>query len=433
MKKIKLIAISFVIVGLLAMTACSSGDSSSEDESSEKSDEEVTLELAYWTQDTGIEETFENALKLYNESHEKKIDVTFVSVPFDNYWTKMQTSLSGGKGPDILFMDGRNYGQLASLGLLENLTPYIEEDAEFDMSVYPDGMNELYKYEGEYYAIPYYMGPMALYYNKAMFDKAGVDYPDESWTWDDVKKYGKQLTNGEKDQYGIIIDTTTFTQQAGLFPLVHQAGGYIINEEKTVSGFGTPEATEAIQFLLTLTEEGILPPVNTLQEVEAKQLFASERGAMYTSGSYDVRFFSESLGEKLGVAVLPHNREKGYPIHGSAFSMNANSEHKEEAFEFIKVLTGYENQKFLAEIGSNYPAHKEVAEIWEQSHPELDLSAFRKSLDDTVPYPASLTISQWQEVITSELTKGLMNQTPAEEISQSIADQMNKILEQENR
>ncbi|MFZ4450928.1 ABC transporter substrate-binding protein [Salibacterium aidingense] len=426
MKKVKIFFIFSVFLSLLAMAACGSDGSSSDTEA-----EDITLELAYWTQDTGMEEILEHAIEIYNDDHEH-VEITFTSVPFDNYWTRMQTSLSGGQGPDILLMDGRNYLQLASLGLLENLNSYIE-DSDLDMSVYPDGMNNLYKYEEEHYAIPFVMGPMALYYNKEIFDEAGVDYPDESWTWEDVEEYGGQLADNEDGTYGFIVDTTTFTQQAGLFPLVHQAGGSIISDDKTESGFGTPETTEAIQFLQTLTEEGISPPVSTLQETQAKQMFGSERGAMYTSGSYDVSFFSESLGDKLGVSVLPQHKQKGYPIHGSAFSVNANSEYKEEAFEFIKVLTGYDTQEFLGEIGSNFPAHMEVVEVWEQSHPELELSAFREGLDDTVPYPSSLTISEWQEIVTSELTSGISNNTPAEEVSQTIEEQMNEILEEENR
>lgn len=421
----QLMVLMVIILGLFTVTACSNsegeGDASSDD----------TLTYAYWSAGSmDLAPVFEKAEEIF---HEKYPDTELKQqvIPRENYWTKLRTSVGGGSGPDVFLMNGVNFEQFKNLGLIKNLQSKIEQSDEVDMSNYPKGITELYTADDDVYGLPFYEGLLALYYNKEIFDNAGVPYPDETWTWKDTKEKGKQLSNAGEDIYGMAM--YPFEGQEGLYPLIKQAGGKVINEDKTKSGFGTPETTSAIQFMQDLINEGIMPSADILLETDAKQLFSSGRAAMYPSGTWNINLFQESLGDKVGVAVLPHNEERGYLMHGSSFVMNAKTGQEEKAFELMKIFSGLEFQKIFAESGENVPAHVEAIDLWAKSEEAIDLTPFQKGLEHTEPYPVSLKTTEWQEAMDEQITKALMMKLSAEEASKSIEKSMNKVLESEKK
>src|SRR5699024_11453525 len=87
--------------------------------------------------------------------------------------------------------------------MLLNLTDKIAESDLVDVSKYPDDIKNLYTYEDKVYAVPKDVDTIALWYNKTMFDEAGIPYPDETWTWDKLVEVAKQLTKPDGSQYGL--------------------------------------------------------------------------------------------------------------------------------------------------------------------------------------------------------------------------------------
>lgn len=414
------------VIGLFIVTACSGSDG---DGSSPSEDGKDTLTYAYYSSDINQDPAFEKTKEIFEEKYPNTTLERQV-IPNENYWTKLKTSVGGGSGPDVFLMNGVNFEQFRTLGLIKNIQPLINESG-IDMNDYPKGTRDLYKSDGELYGIPYNEGLLALYYNKEIFDKAGIDYPDETWTWEDVEEKGEKLSATGENIYGITY--YPFEGQEGLYPLVKQAGGEVINEDKTKSGFGTPETTAAIKFMQELIKEGIMPSADIFLETEPKQLFASGRSAMYPSGSWNVNLFSETLKDKVGVAVLPHNKERGYLMHGSAYVMNAETDKEEKAFELIKILGSLEVQKVTAEGGANVPSHVKAVDTWMNSFEGIDLTAFKTGLENTEPYPVSLKTAEWQEIMDREVTRALMMEISAEEASKNIEEGMNKVLESEDK
>lgn len=418
MKSIRITVVAtFFILGSLVLSACSSDSSSDNDKN--------TLTYAYWS-DIDMDAVHKEAKKIF----EKKYPDTELKrqiIPRSNYYTKMKTSVGGGSGADVFLMNGVNFALFQDLDLLKNIQPMINE-SEVDMSVYPKGIVELYSNDGDVYGIPYYEGALALYYNKEIFDNAGVPYPDETWTWEDVKEKGEKLANQDKKIYGIALSQSL---QETLYPLVKQAGGNVLTEDGTGSGFGTPETKEAVKYIQDLIKKGVSPSAQVVLETETKQLFASGRAAMVPSGSYNLNLFKETLGDNVGVAVLPHNEKRGYLIHGSSYVMNESTENEKKAFELMKILTGLKVQKTLAESGGNFPAHMEAVDTWLDTYESMDLSAFKKGLENTGPYPVSLKTSEWQTVIEEQLTKALMLKISADEASNNIKNGMDKVLKSE--
>ena len=90
-------------------------------------------------------------------------------------------------------------------------------------------IKELYAYDQKSYGLPYFQDVIGLFFNKKLFDEAGIPYPDETWTWETVEEVGRKLTDNKNGIYGYIAP---YSNQQGYYNYIHQAGGYVINEDK---------------------------------------------------------------------------------------------------------------------------------------------------------------------------------------------------------
>lgn len=402
---------------LLIMAACSSSNQSS-------ADGRVTLEVALW--DQNISEVVDKSIDLFEKEHPNvKVNVTYI--PFGEYWAKLRTSAMGGSGPDIFWMNGPNFYQYASKGLIKDLQPFIEKD-QLDTSVYTPALVELYTYEDDLYGMPYFLDSVGLFYNKKLFDEAGVPYPDETWTWADIEEAGMKLTDKNKKVFGYIA---RFDNQQGYYNLIHQAGGFIINEKKTKSGFSTPESKDALLFTKKLMDKGISPSAKTQIETKADQIFGSGKAAMVPAISVIAPTYKEMLGDDLGVAPLPKGKQKATIVHGLSWAMNGKTKHEELAWELMKKLSGEKAGKFMGESGFSIPAYQEAETIWIESIPSLDLQVFTDSLAFGVPYPVSENTQKWQDTEVKEFKNYFLGKTSIDEAAEKVQKEMDKILESE--
>ncbi|AVQ98184.1 ABC transporter substrate-binding protein [Oceanobacillus sp. M65] len=414
----KLISSFFIIVLVVFLSACSS--------SSSGSDKEV-LEVALW--DENVSDAVDASIKSFNEEHpDVKVNVTYT--PYANYWTKLKTSLGGGSGPDVFWMNGPNFYKYSTDGLIKNLEPFIKEEDKFKKDEYVPAVVDLYSMEGELYAAPYFTDSVGLYYNKQLFDDAGVDYPDDSWTWEDIETAGEKLTNPDEGIFGYAAHTTV--NQQGYYNLIHQAGGYVISEDKTKSGFDSPESKEAFSFIKNLIDKGISPSTQKQIETESKQLFMSNKLAMLPAISVNTPELYESLGENLAVAPLPKGKQEASIVHGIGWSMNDKVENEDLAWDLIKSLTSEQANKDIAESGFSIPAMQSTGEIWLNSVPSLDLQVFLDAQKNGVAYPISKRTSEWQDIESKEIQSAFLEGTSIDDALDRVAEESNRILEEEN-
>ncbi|GIO58029.1 MULTISPECIES: ABC transporter substrate-binding protein [Paenibacillus] len=413
---------SIILVFLFLFTAVMTGCGGSSGEAGGKK----VINVALW--DENVKDTVNKSIELYKKNH-PDVEVKVTYTPWADYWTKLKTSLAGNSGPDVFWMNGPNFYAYASKGWIKDLQPLIDE-SKLDTSVYTDALVNLYTYNDHLYGLPYFLDAVGLYYNKELFDKAGVSYPDGSWTWDTIEQNAAKLTDKQNGVYGY---TALIDSQSGYYDLIHQAGGYIISEDKTKSGFDSPEALSAFQWEKKLMDQGYSP--NAQQQLETKplQLFGSGKAAMFPAISVSAPELYKLLGDKLGVAPLPAGKQKATIVHGLSWAMNEKTKHQQEAWDLIQVLSGKEGEQYLAESGFSIPAYKGTEEGWLKSIPSLDLKVFVDSLDFAVPYPVSERTAEWQDVETKELQDAYLGKKSFEEALKTIADKMNEILAEEKK
>lgn len=319
----------------------------------EKSDgEETVLNFYYW--DEGQKDGMDAMIKLFEESHDN-ITVETTIVPWSEYWTKLQTSLPNGTGPDVFWMN--LYAQpYYDSGLLYDMTDKIESDG-VDMSKFPEGVVSAYIKDGHYFGIPKDYDGTAIFYNKEIFDEMNVDYPEEGWNWDEFKQIAKELTNDDHYGYASRASSTNYRS------FILSNGGRFTTDDLTQACYNEPEAVEAYQFLHDLMYvDKVSPTASEMVEVDPSDMFKTGMVAMVPDGSWMMGSYAEALGDKLGVMEMPQNVQKGCATSGLAYCMAANGSNIDAAWEFCKFAATKEAQDATAT--AVIPAHADSAQAW---------------------------------------------------------------------
>ncbi|MER3445184.1 MAG: hypothetical protein C4321_06935 [Chloroflexota bacterium] len=128
------------------------------------------------------------------EKENPDLEVKYTTAPFDSYFTKLQTNLAAGQAPDVFELNYENFVTFASRGTLLALDPYLHQDRTLNNAFYPAALNA-FRHGNVQYGLPITFSTVVLFYNKDLFDKAGVAYPTASWTWKDVMSAAQKISN----------------------------------------------------------------------------------------------------------------------------------------------------------------------------------------------------------------------------------------------
>jgi len=195
------------------------------------------------TSQTAIAQTFMDA----NPSITVNVSVS----DWDAYWDKLQTGIAGGAAPDVFAMDGPLFPDYQSRDVLLDLKPFIDRDG-YDLTQLADQGVADFTTAGGQFGLPRDLNTIALYYNKAKFDEAGVAYPDDTWDWAKLVDAAKKLTkdtdgDGTPDQWGFYTETTDMENY--WLSTVWQNGGDVLAADGKSTVLGTDEAAGGIQFI----------------------------------------------------------------------------------------------------------------------------------------------------------------------------------------
>lgn len=383
--------------------------------------EQVTITYAFWQSDQVA--AHEQIIAAF-EAQNPNVNVEIQLVPWAEYWNKLLTAQAGGEAYDVFWMNGPNFQVYASKGVLMSLQEMIDRD-NIDMGVFPESMVNIYSYNGDVYGMPKDFDTIALYYNKAIFDAAGVDYPTADWTWDDLKGAAAQLTSG--DVYGFASLTG---DQNGYWNFVYQNGGQMLAPGATQTLIDDPAACEAVQYLYGFVQAGSSPDGTITAAAEpSTQLFPSGKIAMIAGGSWIARFLHDSeIGPTLGVAPLPKGKQRASILHGVANVVWSGTSHPQEALAFVKFLGSKEAESILAQTGTVIPAYEGLQQDWVNAIPELDLQVFMDALEYAVPYPTTAVGPEWSGKIMTVLGETWSGNIPIEETCSLAAQEANAVL-----
>ncbi len=378
--------LSILLCSALAVAAMSTGIVASADES-------VTIRYGIW--DDNQRPALEDIADAFMEEN-PDITVEIEVTPWSDYFTTLETAATGGSAPDVFWMNAPHFTMYYEGGMLSSLDDLIGDSEIASKSDFPDSLVDMYTGDGVWYGMPKGFDTIAVYYNKEIFDAAGVDYPTSDWTWDDFVELATELTDEENGIYGTAVQ---LDEQAGWYNTVPLFGGEILKDDLT-SGFDEEGTIEGIQCWVDLIDAGVSPTYAQLNDTSLSDMFQSGKIAMVYGGSYSLSGWmaDDEFADKFDCVELPQvDGTTCCVIHGLGNVIYSQSENQEAAAKFVEYLGSEEAMTMQAEAGIDISARTDCQSIWAEAYPQYNLDAFMNMVDYSYPYPATANTSAWME------------------------------------
>lgn len=342
----KTILLSFLTVAVLS--GCSA-NAAEELPSGSGAIEEETLKVSVWSYD--ISPYYQAVIEEYQNKTGCRIEV--IDMPANDYIDKLSSMLYSSQDLDvILAKDIPSFVEMIKRHQLEDLDSYVEKN-HTDLSGY-HGLTDQVRYDGKLYGMPYRNDYYLLFYNKDIFDNAGIPYPSGDMTWEEYRTLAEKLTDRENGIYGSHLHTWRTLAQNWTI----QDGKHTVIEEDY--SFMKP----AYEMILQM--QNVDKSIMDFSKLKAgnihyRSLFHNGNIAMLPMGSWlitDTIIALEAGGTELknwGVTRLPHPEgvEPGYTMGASTqAAINVRSEKKELAYDFLEFLCGEEGARILIQNGA---------------------------------------------------------------------------------
>ncbi|EEJ53631.1 ABC transporter, solute-binding protein [Mobiluncus mulieris ATCC 35239] len=322
----------------------------------------------------------EDNLKKIVDSFEKEnpdIEVSVKTTDYANYFTQLQTDLSAGTAADVFDVD---------MGMFQKLEKNdVFADLEINnLSKYRQSILNSYSADGKQLAVPTSFSTVVLFYNKSLFDKAGIEYPTDNWKWNQELDAASKITNKDEGVWGD-MQPCTYNE---FYKVIEQAGGSFLDEAGKPA-FNSDAGVNAVKYL-TDKPGKVMPPVEESNKPDFDtNLFKSGKLGMWHTGIW---MFSalKDVDFDWDVVVEPGSKEQKSAAFSNAIAVSKSSKHIKAATKFAEYLSSAKvmvdtrlNSGWELPALSNADTYKPYLE---QDHP-ANREAVLKSIDNSTPAP----------------------------------------------
>lgn len=377
----------------------------------ESTGEKVTITMSNWLDSE--EATSAIFKEMIGDFMKENPDITVESlaIPFNQYKDQVLIAGTSGNAADVIMGNSTMMPAFNGAGILTELTGLVSQDVIDD--VYPGYLSGT-TYDGKVMALSWAPHPIAMYYNKDLFTKAGLDPEKAPATWDEMTAAAEAIAKLGKDEsgntiYGIGFSTGKVSQTGTLANgILYAFGGQFLGDDGKVS-LATDENIEALTWLKKITDDKVNP--SGLEIKDLRGLFAAGQIGIFFDGDMGRGAFRESSGlgeafdEKMGVAIVPAGKtgksETIYTEH--QIGISAKSEHKEAAAKLVEYLLSKEAMLKYHKSNAVLSARASIASLPEMNEDSF-MEVFNKQSETARPLPA--TNAMFDNAM-NELTKGI--------------------------
>jgi multiple sugar transport system substrate-binding protein len=379
--------------------------------------EQTTIKvMSFFAFDTpGVEYAVVKAFEEKNPD----ITVVFESVPYADIFLKYKTLIAAGLAPDVMSMNYDNAYMFASMGALAPLDELITASGYDTSTIYKSAL-DMFKLNGVQYSMPATFSDVVLFYNKNLFDAAGLEYPQRDWTKEEFQAAAKALTldtngDGKIDQWGY-----TFPW----WPIVLEMyNAKIWSADGKTCTLNSPEGIKAMQSIVDARYVSKFAMTADDLAVQGDwDTFFAGKLAMLPTGPWAVGTFNEKItGFTYDIAHMPAGDKQATHTYANSYAMSATSKNKDAAWRFIEFATGPEGTKIRQDGKYEISPVKEIAEKYYLAGlagaPPEHAIVFLEAMDYAVAQPVNANMNQIYDAIQPELDLAL---TQAESVKDAL-------------
>ncbi len=354
-----------------------------------------TVDLTFQIWDVAQRDGMQAMCDAYTAQH-PDVHIEVQVINWDEYWTKLEAATMSNKMPDIFWMHTNEILKYADNGKLADCSDIVETEHFSDIS-----LSNASGSDGVLYGVPKDKDTVGLVYNKEMFDAAGVAYPDETWTWDDLVEASEKIHDATGN-YGYMAYAD---DQLGYWNFVYQAGGSILTPDKTRGNFLDPGTRKGMEFYIGLQQNDWCPDQNY-----------SEKGAMFLEGNWNILAELQNYPDMVGkwdVAVLPacpdpvSGEGRATISNGLSYATGANNPHLDIVKDVLRFFGSEEGQRIQGESGAAIPAYEGLEDTWVGVFDEypIDVQCFIDMFDYCIQSVNNAARPEWKTDVSDTLLK----------------------------
>jgi len=346
------------------------------------------------------------------------ITVQVETAPFDQYFTKLQTLIAGGTAPDVFELNYENFVSYASKDVLMDLSPMAAANPEIIDRYYPLAY-EAFSLDGVQYGLPASFSNVVLFYNKELFNAAGVEYPAAEWTWAEELAAAQKLTNAEAGVWGEFSPIQFWE----FYKTVAQNGCSVLSADRTTVTINEPGCVEALTWMIDkINTYGISPTDAEMAGVSDGDLFKQGKLAMIRTGIWMFSSFADAPFA-WDIALEPGNTQKAHHFFSNGVAIAATTPNAEAAWKWAEFLTSSPEAAEIRVAASwELPALTEQAlfDEWLAIEPPASREVVFAALDSLVTPPVIEKQSQMQDAVNLLLEQAKSGAlTPQEALDQA--------------
>lgn len=355
-----------------------------------------------------------NIVQAFNEKYDGKYKVEFEASDKESHSKNMKLEASDGTLPQIFWLDASEAPEYSDSGVLMDLSDFLSENSDIQTAL--GGMENAFQDDSGQYGLPYQCNVQGIFYNKDLFDKAGVEYPTNDTTYEEFIEMVKKLKESGVTPLSIGSKNSAYAMWEFNETLARY--GWSENIDSILSGekkFNNEDLNACFEKLKGIADAGAFPEnMATIEYFDAKQLFNEGKAAMFGTGQWDCAEFDENIGEKVGFWWGPkftdtdYNQDIAMKVPSAPIVVNAevadDDAVKEAVYEFLKFYYGEDAAKISYE-DSIFPAtnYSEVAATDTQYSMNAMLEALGAGWESPEAAPDLTVVSAVQEALYNSM------------------------------
>ncbi|WP_432590126.1 sugar ABC transporter substrate-binding protein [Streptomyces sp. HD1123-B1] len=421
-------AILPLLLSSMALTSCGGGDDGGGSRADGKIEGKIRFQT--WNLRANFKDYFNGLIDAFEKKY-PDVKVTWLDQPAENYAEKLSADAGSGNLPDVVNVSPDLAHPLAKAGVLMNLDRE-KASSRYRSEYTPEAWrgNALPGLDGTY-AFPWYLNTGPMFYNKALFRKAGLDPADPPRSYDELFSAADTMARATDGEVATLAGT----------PSVEDFGRYgvpLMNSDATAFTYNEPKGVELLTRYKKLYDKGGLDgQALTNTPEKAGQKFLEQKVAMNPGSAHDLETFKRdapSLYKNLGITEAPNNTGKPN-MYVMGLAVKENSEHKAAAIAFAHFVTDGKNQESFAHKVAIFPSTRGSLDKPYWTHDDgTDEGRVRvasaKLLKGAVNYTPVVMSDEMKTVLQNEVAKALQGKkSPKEALDDAVA-QSNKLLQQ---